>query len=84
MSFVVVGTWAHSRGEKVVHQEVVEDDARRAAYDAIKCISYTDGTVLYVSTYPLLEPPQKLGYKSLLDDAIRLGKTGTFSVMELP
>jgi hypothetical protein len=55
----------------------------REKYDAIKCIRYTDGTVLYVETYPLLKPPQKLGYKSLLDDAIRKGKTGTFSVMDL-
>ena len=83
MAFVVVGTWGSSRGDKVVHQETVHDDSRREKYDAIKCIRYTDGTVLYVSTYPLMEPPQKLGYKQLLDEAIAKGKTGTFSVMDL-
>lgn len=83
MSFVVEGMWAHSRGDKLVHREVVHDDAMREKYDAIKAIFYTDGTCLYVSTYPLTEPPQKLGYKELLDQAIREGKTGSFSVMDL-
>lgn len=83
MAFVVIGMWGSSRGDKLVHQETVQDDSLREKYDAIKCIRYTDGTVLYVSTYPLLEPPQKLGYKDLLDKAIALGKTGTFSVMDL-
>lgn len=44
---------------------------------------YTDGTCLYVSTYPLTQPPQKLGYKALLDGAVSQGKTGTFSVMDV-
>ena len=83
MSFVVEGMWAHSRGEKLVHREVVHDDSKRDKYDAIKSIHYTDGTCLYVNTYPLTEPPQKLGYKELLDDAVRLGKSGSFSVMDL-
>ena len=83
MAFVVVGVWGSSRGDKVVHQETIHDDAKREKYDAIKCIRYTDGTVLYVSTYSLLEPPQKLGYKQLLDDAVRKGLTGTFSVMDV-
>jgi hypothetical protein len=39
--------------------------------------------VLYVETYDLLNPPQKLGYKELLDEAIAKGKTGTFSVMDV-
>ncbi len=83
MAFVVVGTWAGHRGDKVVHQEVVRNDKMRSRYDAIKSIYYTDGTCLYVSTYPLLEPPVKLGYKELLDKAIAKGKTGSFSVMDL-
>lgn len=83
MAFVVEGMWASSRGDKVVHREVVQDDALRPKYDAIKSIRYTDGTCLYVSTYPLLQPPQKLGYKELLDDAVAKGKTGSFSVMDL-
>jgi len=83
MAFVVVGIWGTSRGDKIIHQETVHDDSRRASYDAIKCIRYTDGTVLYVSTYPLLEPPQRLGYKELLDKAIAKGLTGTFSVMDV-
>lgn len=83
MPFVVVGTWAHSRGDEVVHQETIKDDKLRGDYDAIKCIQYTDGTCLYVSTYDLLEPPQKLAYKSMLDDAIAKGLTGSFSVMDI-
>ncbi len=83
MPFVVVGTWASSRGDKVVHQETVQDDRLREKYDAIKAIFYTDGTCLYVSTYDLLNPPQKLGYKDLLDKAIALGRTGSFSVMDV-
>ena len=83
MAFVVVGTWGSSRGDKVVHQETVQDDDLCEKYDAIKCIRYTDGTVLYVETYPLHEPPQKLGYKTLLDSAIAQGLTGTFSVTEV-
>jgi len=83
MPFVVVGMWGGPRGDKLVHQETVQDDALREKYDAIKCIRYTDGTVLYLTTYPLLEPPQKLGYKDLIDSAIRKGKTGTFSVLDL-
>lgn len=83
MPFVVVGTWGHSRGDRVVHQEIVKNDALKEKYDAIKCIRYTDGTVLYVSTYDVLNPPQNLSYKQLLDQAIREGKTGTFSVLDL-
>jgi hypothetical protein len=83
MAFVVTGVWGTSRGDKIVHQETVHDDSRREKYDAIKCIRYTDGTVLYVNTYPLLEPPQKLGYKDLLDRAVAKGLTGTFSVMDI-
>ena len=83
MVFVVVGVWGSGRGDKIVHQETVHDDSRREKYDAIKCIRYTDGTVLYVSTYPLMEPPQKLGYKELLDKAVRKGMIGTFSVMDV-
>lgn len=83
MSFVVVGTWTGYRGDKVVHQETIHDDSLKEKYDAITCIRYTDGTVLYVSTYDLMNPPQKLGYKSLLDEAIAKGKTGSFSVMDL-
>ena len=83
MAFVVVGTWAGHRGDKVVHQEVVRDEKKRPRYDAIKSIHYTDGTCLYVTTYPLMEPPIKLGYKELLDSAIAKGKTGTFSVLDL-
>ena len=82
MSFVVVGIWGSSRGDKVVHQETIHDDNLKSKYDAIKCIMYTDGTVLYVETYDLMHPPQKLGYKQLLDDAVRKGLTGTFSVMD--
>jgi hypothetical protein len=83
MPFVVVGTWGHSRGDKVVHQETIHDDSLRPKYAAIKCIRYTDGTVLYVDTYDLMTPPQKLGYKELLDSSIRQGLTGTFSVMDV-
>lgn len=83
MSFVVEGMWAHSRGDKLVHREVIHDDSKREKYDAIKSIRYTDGTCLYVSTYPLTEPPQKLGYKELLDDAIAQGMSGSFSVDQL-
>lgn len=83
MPFVVVGIWGSSRGNKVVHQETIQDDSRREKYDAIKCIRYTDGTVLYIETYELLHPPQKLGYKSLLDKAIAKGLTGSFSVMDI-
>lgn len=82
MAFVVIGMWSHSRGEKLVHQETVQDDSLRPKYDAIRSIRYTDGTCLNVSTYPLLEPPQKLGYKKLLDDAVRKDLSGTFSVMD--
>lgn len=84
MSFVVVGTWSGygSGRDKVVHQEVVHDDSLRSKYDAINCIHYTDGTYLSVETYPLLDPPQKLGYKQLLDAAVSLGLTGNFSVMD--
>lgn len=82
MPFVVVGTWGNSRGNKVVHQETIHDDSLKSKYDAIKCIRYTDGTVLYVETYDLIHPPQKLGYKKLLDDAVRKGLTGTFSVLD--
>lgn len=83
MPFVVVGTWESGRGDRIVHQEVVQDDLLRSKYDAITCIRYTDGTVLRVSTYSLLDPPQNLGYKALLDGAIRQGLTGTFSVMDV-
>jgi len=82
MAFVVVGVWAHNRGDKIVHQETIQDESLRPKYEAIKCIRYTDGTVLYVSTYDLLNPPQNLGYKSLLDKAIAKNLTGTFSVMD--
>jgi hypothetical protein len=83
MPFVVVGTWGSSRGDKVVHQETIHDDSLRPKYDAITCIQYTDGTVLYVETYDIMHPPQKLGYKSLLDNSVRQGLTGTFSVMDV-
>ena len=83
MSFVLVGIWGSSRGDKVVHQETIHDDSLRIKYEAIKCICYTDGTVLYVETYPLMEPPQKLAYKALLNGAVRQGLTGTFSVMDV-
>ena len=83
MAFVVVGTWASSRGDKIVHQETIRDNKLRPKYDAIKAIFYTDGTCLYVSTYPLGEPPQKLGYTELLSKAVAQGKTGSFSVMDL-
>lgn len=83
MAFVVEGMWASSRRDKLVHREVVQNDAMRPKYDAIKSIRYTDGTCLYVSTYPLLEPPQKLGCKELLDEAVAKGKTGSFGVTEL-
>lgn len=63
MAFVVVGIWGSSRGDKVVHQETIDNDELKPKYDAIKCIQYTDGTVLYIETYDLMHPPQKLGYK---------------------
>jgi hypothetical protein len=83
MAFVVIGTWASSRDEKICHQEVIKDDSLKPKYDAIHAMFYTDGTALYISTYPLLEPPQKLGYKDLLDAAVRQGKTGSFSVLDV-
>ena len=83
MAFVVVGIWGSSRGDKVVHQETVQNDSLKPKYDAIRCIRYTDGTVLYVETYDLLHPPQKLGYKDLLDKAVAKNLSGTFSVMDV-
>lgn len=81
MPFVVIGIW--SQTDKIVHQEVVMDDSLREKYNAIHGIQYTDGTSLYLETYELGKPPQKLGYKPLLDRAIAQGKTGYFSVKDI-
>lgn len=83
MPFVVTGIWANSRGDRVVHRETVHDDALREKYDAVKLIRFTDSTVMYIETYPLLEPPQKLAYKALLDAAVRKGLKGTFGVEDV-
>ncbi len=83
MAFVVVGTWESSRSDRVAHQETVHDDRLKPKYDAISLIWYTDGTALRVETYDLLHPPQKLGCKKLLDEAIAKGKTGSFGVRDL-
>ena len=81
MPFVVVGTW--SQTNKIVHQEIVMDDSLREKYDAIHAIQYTDGTSLYLETYELSKPPQKLGYKPLLDRAIAQNKNGYISVKDI-
>lgn len=83
MPFVVVGIWANGRGDRVVHRETVKDDTLRQKYDAIKAIRFTDNTVMYIETYPLDEPPQKLAYKALLDAVVRKGLKGTFGVEDV-
>lgn len=81
MPFVVVGTW--SQTDKIVHQEIVMDDSLREKYNAIHEIQYTDGTFLSIETYELGKPPQRLGYKPLLDKAIAQNKSGYISVRDI-
>lgn len=76
MAFVVIGTWSGYRGPSIRHVELVEDDSLKPKYDALQTIVYTDGTYLDVSTKPML------GYKDLLDSAIRQGLTGRVSVTD--
>lgn len=81
MPFVVVGIW--SQTDKIVHQEIVMDDSLQERYNNIHGIQYTDGTSLYIETYELGKPPQKLGYKSLLDRAIAQNKSGYISIKDI-
>lgn len=85
--WILNGTWSgySSSQTKIVHTAIISAEQYEKAKH-LHTIMYADGTSLslefseYNPNYPVHE---KLSYKSLIDEAIKLGKS-TVSVTELP